>query len=275
MPLTPLRSAVLSAPGVRAITETRPAQEAIHAVRVARTVQPWTEFLRGEARRGKVGSYKIRGMWASVTVRHRTRDIAMIDEVFSARTYEPPVELMLGGPVRVIDAGGNIGAFGLYALSRWNVEQITSYEPDPANAELLTRTALARTAGDTERWTVRASAVSNANGTLRFVAGRYSESRAARPGEPSITVPLVDLLEQPAADLIKLDIEGGEWPILEDPRLATLPARAIVLEWHANECRVADAPGHASRLLERAGYTVQVHRPRRLDSNGLLWAWRP
>ena len=42
---------------------------------------------------------------------------------------------------------------------------------------------------------------------------------------------MADVLGQIAeADLVKMDIEGGEWGILADPRIAR--QRALVLEYH-------------------------------------------
>jgi FkbM family methyltransferase len=204
-----------------------------------------------------------------VHVRHRTRDIAILAEIFTAGTYQPPAALDLNGPLRIMDLGGNVGLFGLYALQRWNVASLRSYEPDPANAQLLKATARHH-----DQWDVIESAVSNATGEMRFAVGRYSESRAATDDEEAITVPVVDLFDEPAADLWKIDIEGGEWPILTDPRLPELQARTVVLEWHARQSPEPDAPGHASRLLADAGFVHQYHEPRRFDSNGLLWTWR-
>lgn len=201
-------------------------------------------------------------------VRHRTRDLDMLTEVFHRGCYEPPADLRLDGVLRVADIGANVGMFGLYALRRWDVAELRSYEPDPANLRLLRQTA-----GPHAAWTVADAAVSNRAGALRFAAGLFSESRAANPDEPGIEVPVVDLFEEPPVGLLKLDIEGGEWPILADPRLPQLEAWAIVMEWHARGCPTDDPCGHASEVLGAAGY-VHQRRGDACASNGLLWAWR-
>lgn len=203
-------------------------------------------------------------------VRHRSRDLDILTEVFGRGTYTPPpgVAETLAGPVRVTDAGGNIGLFGLYALQQWNVTVLRSYEPDRDNARLLTETA--RPFG---QWDVIRSAVSNHAGTIAFRDGLLSESRAALPGEESTTVPAVDLFTEPASDLLKLDIEGGEWALLGDSRLPKLQARVVVLEWHRLGCPDSDPGAYASRLLREAGYTGQA-RGEACASNGMLWAWR-
>ena len=46
------------------------------------------------------------------------------------------------------------------------------------------------------------------------------------PGVPTIKVPMHDVMaEIAAADLVKIDIEGGEWEILSDERFRREPPR--------------------------------------------------
>ena len=75
------------------------------------------------------------------------------------------------------------------------------------------------------------------------------------------------------ADLLKMDIEGGEWAILNDPRFARSPPRAVVLEYHPYLCPSADARAAAVQALESAGLRTAAiwHRA---DGHGMLWAWR-
>jgi len=168
----------------------------------------------------------------------------------------------------VLDLGGRIGLFGVFARERWDVTAIRSYEPDPRNREMLRATP-----APFAEWEVTAAAVSNSEGVAHFAAGLSSESRVTGDGADTITVPIVDFFAQPSADLVKIDIEGSEWPILTDPRLAEISARVIVMEWHALGCPEQDAAACARRLLHAAGFTGQHHdAPRK--GNGLLWAWR-
>ncbi|MGZ4268999.1 MAG: FkbM family methyltransferase [Solirubrobacteraceae bacterium] len=263
------RRALKASPALRAIADTRVAQQVIQTQRAARVLAPARRFTVNQARRGTVGVYRLRRNGHPVHVRHRTRDIDILAEIFTAGTYQPPAGVDLDGPLRIMDLGGNVGLFGLYALQRWNVAGLRSYEPDPANAQLLKATARHH-----DQWDVIESAVSNATGQMRFAVGRYSESRAATDDEEAITVPVIDVFDEPAADLWKIDIEGGEWPILTDPRLPELQARAVVVEWHARESPEPDAHGHASRLLADAGFVHQHDEGGRFGSNGLLWTWR-
>lgn len=269
-----------ASPRLRAAVKSPAAQALIQAQRAARVTRPSAGFLAAElARRGGVGRYRLRDGSAVVYLRHGTRDVHILNEIFGGTggelSYEPPAKVATwldGGPIRILDAGGNIGLFGLYALRRWTVAALRSYEPDPENAALL-RANIAANQGS---WDMEQVAVSNARGTLRFAAGRCADARAALDGEVSIDVPAVDLFgEDHDVDLLKLDIEGGEWAILTDPRLATLAATAIVMEWHQHLCPEPDPHAAARRLLVGAGYEIVQDEPAEHGRNGVLWAARP
>jgi FkbM family methyltransferase len=155
------------------------------------------------------------------------------------------------------------------------VQQLISYEPDPANAAILAQTITRNHADD--RWQMQTQAVSNAAGSMRFLVGRFADSRQALPHEPGITVATVDLFDlDHHVDLLKIDIEGGEWAILRDPRLARLGAGILVMEWHWRYAPDADAHGAALSLLTDAGYTIVADREDQPPGHlGVIWATRP
>ena len=296
------RRAVRSSPAARAAVGSAPLRRAIGAQRAARRLRPAVRFLLREARAGTVGRYRIRGTDLAVHLRHASRDIEIFNEIFAPgrMSYEPPaaVTAVLDslGPLRIADLGGNIGLFGLYALHHWPVAKLWSFEPDPANAALLSATIAANEA--TRQWELEPVAVSNAYATATFETGLLSESRLAANGHvrgedagkdarargaASIDVKVLDLFAQPPADLLKIDIEGAEWAILGDTRLVEHPAHAIVLEWHRRMCP-GPKPRHAARaLLEVGGYeAIEVDGgetpgdSRDDDSamNGVMWGLR-
>jgi FkbM family methyltransferase len=220
-----------------------------------------------------------------VAIRHRSRDVAILNEIFGGTggcdSYSPPPDVAAwldrAGTPRIMDLGANIGLFGLYVFSRWPAAQLTAYEPDPGNAALLGRTVTTnRLEG---HWQVERAACSNRRGTIPFAAGLLSEARIAEPGETgTIDVPMIDLFaEDHDVDLLKMDIEGAEWPILTDPRLPELRARAVVLEWHTRGCPDPDPHAAAVRLLRTAGYACALDVGDLLahGTDGVLWAWRP
>ena len=240
----------------------------IQTVRAARALTPWFPVVIGQAGH-REASYRLRESGARVHLRHRSRDMDILNEIFIAGTYSPPAGIELSGPLRVLDLGGNVGLFGAFALHVWDVVELTSYEPDPENFRLVSLTAQ-----PFDDWHVVEAAVSNWSGEMQFAAGKHSESRMALPGEDAIMVPVIDLYELSAADLIKIDIEGSEWPILSDPRLAGLDANVIVMEWHQLGCPERDARKCAERLLAEAGYPHQHHVGSPSPENGMVWASR-
>jgi FkbM family methyltransferase len=242
----------------------------------AAQLRPRSAFLVGELR-GGVRAYALAKGGVAV-IRHRSRDIDLVVEIFGPRrAYEPPESLVrrLAGPLKILDLGGNIGLFAGFALHRYDVREITSFEPDPENAAVLARAIELNGAGD--RWHLRPVAVSNAAGPIRFVTGRLLESRRADPGEHGVELPAVDLFDlDHDVELIKIDIEGGEWALLGDPRLPALGPGVIVLEWHARGSPDPDPHAAALGLLQRAGYVIhrdEVDPP--LGHTGLVWAARP
>jgi FkbM family methyltransferase len=266
------RRVLNGSPLLRAVADTEVAQQVIQTYRATRILSPAGRFTLKQARRGTVGTYRLRHGGHTVHLRHGTRDVDILAEIFMSGSYEPPAALApaFQRPLRIIDLGGNIGLFGLFALSRWDVVSMRSYEPDPDNIQLLRVTAAVDRV-----WEVIEAAVSNAVGTMRFVTGQFSESREATPGEKdAIDVPVIDLFAEADAHVLKMDIEGGEWPILTDPRLHDLHAHAVVVEWHCRQCPQPDPRAYASQLLADAGFVNQHQEPGRFDSNGLLWAWR-
>jgi FkbM family methyltransferase len=278
--ITLARRTIRSSPVARTLLRTPALRRAICIGRAAWLLRPAGHFLLGETRAGVVGRYAIRGAANRIVhLRHGSRDVEIFNEIFSpARiSYEPPAEisavLSMLGPLRIGDLGGNIGLFGVYALERWNVQTLRSFEPDPANAALLRATLTAN--GADQRWELVQAAVSNEARTALLEAGLHSESRLVETAAAqTIEVPVVDLFLEPSVDLLKIDIEGAEWSILADPRLASYPARAIVVEWHRRMCPRSDPRSHARELLANAGYEVFDGESSATLANGVMWGVR-
>jgi FkbM family methyltransferase len=268
------RRALDTFPALRTITDAPLARQVIQTGRAARALQPAGRFVVNQRRRATVDEYRLRGTEAAVSLRGRTRDVDILAEIFSAGSYEPPPQVapLLRGPLRILDLGANIGLFALYALQRWPGSTLEAFEPDPENFALLERTAAPH-----RRWRIHEAAVSNTTEPIRFAMGQFAEGRAAVEEDDTITVPCADVFAFAGSqriDLIKVDIEGGEWPILTDARLAQLPVRVLVMEWHEHRCPHPSPRAYARDLLAAAGFAHQCHERSRFASNGLLWAWR-
>lgn len=242
----------------------------------ARTVRPSWAFL-ARAVTGDRGTrvYRLRENGLRVAIRHGTGDVVTLGEVFHEHDYRPPAELegRLGDVKRIVDLGANVGLFGAFAAGRWPDAEILAFEPDPENAEVHGRTIELNGLG--ERWSLVRAAAGARNGRAAFVGGEAALSRLAGAGDTdTIEVPVRDVLAVVAdGDLVKMDMEGGEWAILCDPRFRAAPPRALVLEYHPRFCPEGD-PGHAAEAaLAAAGLQVWPvwHRA---DGHGMVWGWR-
>ncbi len=264
----------------------------------ARTVRPAAAFfLRELSRRREIHGYRLRENGLLVNIRHGTGDVVTLGEVFHDHQYTPTPEIdaALGEVTSVLDLGANIGLFGAFAAARWPHAEIVAFEPDPANAELHERTIAVN--GLQQRWRLVRAAAAAAPGRAEFVSGgvalsHLADARERDPGEDdqagddangerellsgavTIDVELHDIVaELGATDLLKMDIEGGEWAILGDARFREHPPRAVVLEYHPRFCPGDDPASAAETALAQAGLRVQSIW-RGADGHGMLWAWR-
>jgi FkbM family methyltransferase len=263
-----------TAPGIRLLTSVTPVVRAAGALRGVLVREP-VRFAMNELRpRNVAARYRVRGGGAWVVIRHHTSDVMILDEIFSAGEYDPPppADAILSGfaSPRVVDLGANVGMFGVWMLTRAPRATIVGYEPDPANIAVHERVIELNRAR--ERWTLQPVAAATAAGRVSFRAGLGSASFADPDGET--VVPAADAFEALlSCDFAKIDIEGGEWALLEDSRFAQLPARVLFLEYHSQGCPGADPAAEASARVAAAGYTVH-HRPKLTTGVGAIWAWR-
>lgn len=217
------------------------------------------------------GDYQLRAGSGRLSLRHRSGDIDIFRKFYAYGYYDPPAELTtrltaLGRPVNVLDLGANIGLFEVFTRELLPIGRVVCFEPDPANAAMVER---AREANGADWELVRACA-SNRDGRVRFNTGRKNFSRIGDSGD--LDIACLDVFGRIAeADLVKMNIEGSEWEILQDPRFADTTANWIV-EYHHFASPDADIHRLARELFERAGYAVKLAA--KTDDNGLLWAWR-
>jgi FkbM family methyltransferase len=240
-----------------------------------RLAYSWCELRGGGAAR----TWLLNDTRRPVTVRCGTRDRDILWEIFVDRGYAAPPEvdefLNSRKQPRIVDLGANIGLFGLWALSLWPEARIHSFEPDPDNLAVLDHNIADARVGS--RWIVTRACAGPADGTVQFLVGQQADSRtvyAANPISDVPEVPVVDVFPHlQDADLLKIDIEGGEWPLLTDARFPELSVPAVILEYHAYNCPRPVASDTARSLLERCGYTV-IETKRHPLGVGTLWAWR-
>lgn len=166
-------------------------------------------------------------------------ELAALWQVFIAEEYRDflPPDARL-----ILDAGANVGSATAWFRVRYPEARVIAVEPDPVVFERLRRNV-----GSDPMVEVVHAAVSDTDGTVSFVPGRWSvvgrlaHLDGAAPSPPeNISEPVeiesvtLDSLSRRFAqgatvDLLKLDVEGSEWRVLS----TALPEiDAVVLEVH-------------------------------------------
>ena len=248
-------------------------------LRRARVFEERLEFVRNEIRSADVTkTYTLRSTGLRACYRHHSADMGALADIFVTREYElpAPVAAFLAGLERplVLDLGGHVGYFALFALGALERAEVVSFEPDPANADVLERCIeLNRLSG---RWQLRRAFADAAAGTVSFLAAASPGSHAVtdRTGRGVIDVEAVDVLPLiESFDFVKMDVEGAEWAILRDPRFAADAPPVLALEHHARGSRTADPGAEARELMLAAGYRV-LGVVEKVEGMGTLWGLR-
>lgn len=222
--------------------------------------------------------YRVRSSGLYVQIAHGTPDVLTLDQAFYQHVYEPPGEVLLrlgtlGRPLRALDLGANIGLWGLWLHGRLQVEHVTAVEPDLENAtKHLRQIALNRLEGS---WELMRAAATCSDQRVVFTVGRATTGRIVEQAQPGTAeVEGLDVFSMlDGVDLLKIDIEGAEWPILADERLSELQVPVVMLEYHPYGAP-AGAPADAARsALEGVGYkTTSMHGAP--DGTGIVWGLR-
>ncbi len=214
-------------------------------------------------RRSAEHVYRIRENGLRAQIAHRTADVHALDQSFYEHAHEPPPGALaalqgIGRPLRALDLGANIGMWGLWLHGRFPVERIVALEPDPENVARHRRQIELNALQDA--WEVIEAAAVTADGPVFFTVGRATNGRVAEASEDGAASiagrDTFALLE--GLDLLKIDIEGGEWAIFADPRAVELSVPVVMLEYHAHNAPSEDPLAEAHRLLERAGYLTET-----------------
>jgi len=191
----------------------------------------------------------------------RVRDVNAPAEVFGRNEYDH-AGIDWSGVEYVLDLGGHVGSFTLWAAARTRARFFT-VEPNPAVFELLRRN-VAR-AGLDDRVELRQAAIGDAPGRSWLELDADSASSRLRGREPmdgGLEVEVITLEQAiagaafPRVDVVKMDIEGAEYGALASAESALLGSvRHWIVECH---------PGHdgtaasVARRLADAGLRPSV-----------------
>ncbi len=209
------------------------------------------------------------GPWIKVRPAPST-DLITAFEIFVSQLYEPPSPLP--DVSCICDLGANVGYSVVSFCHRFPNARVFAFEPHPVHAQLV-RDHLAL-----NHLTARVELLPVAAGTAASTAWLTDNESSSEVREQSTTgahqIAVMDWLAWAGTrviDLLKIDIEGSEKPLLADPRFRQLQVRLLVLEWHF------DATGgslHEAQLaLAAAGYEM-IHSVQDTPHCLLVWARR-
>ncbi|WP_424004570.1 FkbM family methyltransferase [Haloarcula salina] len=174
----------------------------------------------------------------------------------------------------VYDVGANIGLFACFAARALRAGAVVGFEPEPENCARAEEN-LARNAGDTTFEMLRIG-LSDTDGEAKLrthgglgdgthrLSGRESGRRITVPTRRTET--LIDAGEIPVPDVVKIDVEGAEFRVLEGFGEYLSDVHTVVCEVHTDKVReFGDSPAMIERLLEKAGFETAVLMERGLD----------
>jgi FkbM family methyltransferase len=200
----------------------------------------------------------------TITIRRNYSDAMTIADIFLDDCYVRDLSLP-PNPV-VIDVGGFVGDFSLYAVKRLNARRVIVCEPSPRNWALLLKNI--GNNGYEDRIEPVNKAVTDGGDVMMNIdtpdESQCMVSAYYQRGEQLTAVPgisLSKLLQDYAVesvDLLKIDCEGGEFAILESTQSDVFSRiRNIVFEYHQIDGVWAKLES-AKQRLRREGYALHM-----------------
>lgn len=181
-------------------------------------------------------------------------DHGVVYEIFVHDMYRPALKLGQAEVRHIVDLGGNAGFSVLRFLSWFPNAQVLAMEPYPQHAQALRENVALN--GWSQRVDLKQAAAGPSPGRATLSDQGASSQLGAEQG---IDVELLDvfpLLLGRRIDILKIDIEGAEHPILDDPRFDRVDARCVLLEWHKTRA-IPDARTRCCAKLVGLGYAVE------------------
>ena len=143
----------------------------------------------------------------------------------------------------ILDIGANVGSFALWATARWPGSVVTSYEPHPGTFGFLTQNTHLRRdiitvnaalfpGGQTTATFMSRFAGDGESGLASYAADTFAPGSQAE----SYEVRVVDPASLPSADIVKIDIEGGEGDVLDHLDLSK--TSLVLLEYQNRKNRL-------------------------------------
>jgi FkbM family methyltransferase len=177
------------------------------------------------------------------------------NEIFVCEIYR--FESVSPNPV-IIDCGANIGIGSLYFKTIYPNATLIAFEPDDSLAEIFKKNMLQNAV---DNFTLHKAAVWTENGTISFNNKGSEASSIDVSGNSSYTVPTVKLAsilaEHTNIDLLKIDIEGAEYLVIQDIATELYRVQNMFIEYHglASETHKLDT---ILRIVSEAGFKCYI-----------------
>lgn len=158
----------------------------------------------------------------------------------------------------ILDCGGNIGLSAIWFKHRYPRAQVTVFEADPMIAEVLSANLLALGLLDVQ---VVKSAVWTETGQVSYASDRADSGRIdPHRGQQIVdAIRLTDFISRPI-DLLKLDIEGAEYAVIQDlcqtGKISNV--RRLICEVHGRRPQDGDGLGALLEALADHGFSFTL-----------------
>ncbi len=224
-------------------------------------VKNWQPFFSGKTAQTDT-VYTLRN-GLKLTVPAGTTNINPFIDVWINRVYDH-ARIRWNDATTILDIGGHIGAFALYAAKKSPSAKIISFEPDPVTCEYLKKNVMNN---NLSRIETRCAAVGGETGTatLHVLPGRseanslYAELKGSHPVSVPVTT-LKDVFDTEKIDrcqLLKMNAEGVEYEILYGlPPEYLKRIDVIVMNYHLFVQKPKATPEDLRTYLEGHGFTV-------------------
>ena len=200
------------------------------------------KFIKLCSRFGNINRYECR------TFKFNGRQFTFVDswsflwqyhDIFFRRSYE--FKAKSASPT-IIDCGGNVGTSILFFKTIYPLSSIVCFEADPNVFQVLKKNV-----NHLEGVTLFQKAVWNHNDGIRMQLDNADGAHASSEGQEIASVRLKDILQSyEAVDLLKIDIEGAEFEVLEDVKNDLAHVERLFIEVHT----FANEPQEVSNILE-------------------------
>ncbi len=201
-------------------------------------------------------------------------DLGNAMEVFLFSIYDSPRPL----PAlrRIVDLGANVGFSVVYFAHRFPDAEMVAWEPHPDHIRQLSANIAAN--GLEHRVSIQPYAVGVKDKTQWLVDLGTSSHVVDRQAPNSIRIEVKDWFQHVPPrpiDLLKVDIEGGEYDLLFDPRFLALDVPRLVVECHCSAERPSGDEDIAAHL-RALGYELHTGQTVLVEGRrvSLLWAFR-